>query len=82
MAEPLQIEGQYGEALDAALPFSVELWSAEGRVEAVLGRLQSASLGFACYYGALREYVDRRVVLRNGDHVVAAFNPPLKGASD
>jgi hypothetical protein len=80
VVEPLQIcEGEEA-AQDADLSYAVELWDAQGeRLEAVLGRLRTASLGFSCYYGALREYVDCRVVLRQGDHVVAAFNPPPRG---
>lgn len=77
MVEPLQIcEGEEA-AQDADLPYSVELWGADGeRLEAVVGRLHTASLGFSCYYAAVREYVDRRIVLRQGDHVMAAFSPP------
>ena len=76
MVEPLQTDVMNEEARDAALSYCVELWDAEGaRMESVLGRLHSASLGFACYYGALREYVDRRIVLRHGSQVVAAYNP-------
>lgn len=76
MVELLQSDVRDEAAQDAALAYRIELWDAEGaRMEAVLGRLHSASLGFACYYGALREYVDRRIVLRHGEQVVAAFNP-------
>lgn len=77
MVEPkhTRVEGEAAAA--AALSYTVELWDAAGEgPEAVLGQLRTASLAFACYYGALREYVGRRIVLRQGTHVVASFNPP------
>jgi len=60
----------------AELPYQLELWSAAGdRVEAVLATLRSASLGYACYYGAIREYAARRIVLRSADKVIASSAP-------
>lgn len=76
MVDPLNIGERAGDAQEGALPYCVELWDREGRRQTVLGRLQGAGLGYACYYGAVREYVDRRVVLRKGDHVLARFDPP------
>lgn len=78
MAEPkhTRVDGK-DVAADAALPYTVELWDPAGeRPELVLGELRTASLAFACYYGALREFVGRRIVLRQGTHVVASFSPP------
>jgi hypothetical protein len=73
----LDIRGREDETPDGALPYCVEVWDRRGeRRQAVLGRLRGAGLGFACYYGAVREYVDRRIVLRNGEQVLASFEPP------
>ena len=77
MVEPLHISVEEQGAAGPALPYTVELWNADGEpAPTVLGRLRSASLAFACYYGALREYVGHRVVLRHGPQIVATFNPP------
>ncbi|MFC3079227.1 hypothetical protein ACFODL_14105 [Phenylobacterium terrae] len=76
MVDPKHMDVEEQRAAGAALPYTVELWDAAGeRPDLVLGQLRTASLAFACYYGALREYVGRRIMLRQGDHVVAAFNP-------
>lgn len=82
VVEPLHIRVEESGAAGPDLPYTVELWSpSDGETsQVVLGQLRSASLAFACYYGALREYVGCRVVLRHGAHIVATFNPPEESA--
>lgn len=81
MVEPLHIAVEDQGVAGPSLPYTVELWNADGEApQVVLGRLRSASLAFACYYGALREYVGQRVVLRHGPQIVATFNPPEETA--
>lgn len=77
MVGPLRNELTEREAAETGLPYTVELCAEEDdRPQVVVGQLRTASLGFTCYYGAVREYVGRRVVLRRGRQVVAASDPP------
>jgi hypothetical protein len=71
MADTLHFEAEPADS--AALPYRLELWTGAGdRLEAILATVRSASLGYACYYGALREYAGRRIVLRLADKVIAS----------
>jgi hypothetical protein len=59
------------------LPYKVELWN-ESRtsVEQVLAITANASIGYAAYYAATREYPDRYVTFRHKNNVVSRSNPP------
>lgn len=61
------------------LPYKVELWS-ESResVEQVLAATVSASLGYAAYYAATREYPGRYVTLRHKNRIVSRWNGPAQ----
>ena len=59
------------------LPYRVELWDAEKQmVEAVLAVTASASIGFAAYFAATREFPDRYVTLRHKGSFVSRWNGP------
>ena len=59
------------------LPYKVELWD-EGKnsVELVLAVTASASIGYAAYFAATREYSTRYVTLRHKNSTVSRWNPP------
>ncbi|MET0293973.1 MAG: hypothetical protein ABW042_03075 [Phenylobacterium sp.] len=59
----------------APLPYRLELLADDGRVQDVLAAARSPALAFACYYGALREYVGRPVILRRDGQVIASSRP-------
>ena len=59
------------------LPYKVELWDdARQRVNQVLAVTASASIGYAAYYAATREYPDRYITLRHKSSVVSRWNGP------
>lgn len=59
------------------LPYRVELWSdAKTEVELVLAVTASASIGFAAYFAATREYPDRYIALRHKGSFVSRWNGP------
>jgi hypothetical protein len=59
------------------LPYKVELWDeAKKSVEQVLAVTASGSIGYAAYYAATREHLDRHVTLRHKNTVVARWNGP------
>jgi hypothetical protein len=59
------------------LPYRVEVWDGELKgVEQTLAMTANASIGYAAYYEATREYPDRYVVLRHKNRIVARWNPP------
>jgi len=59
------------------LPYKVELWS-EGKtaIEQVLAVTVSASIGYAAYYAATREFPHRFITLRHRDKIVSRWNGP------
>jgi hypothetical protein len=59
------------------LPYKVELWDAAGKsVDQILAVTASASIGYAAYYAATREYPDRYITLRHKNSVVSRWNGP------
>lgn len=59
------------------LPYKVELWDeARKSVEQVLAVTAHASIGYAAYYAATREYPDRYVTLRHKHSIVTRWNAP------
>jgi hypothetical protein len=59
------------------LPYKVELWDvAKAGVEQVLAVTASASIGFAAFYGAAREFPDRYITLRHKGSIIARWNEP------
>jgi hypothetical protein len=56
------------------LPYKVELWNAGGAgVEVVLAVTASASIGYAAFFAATREYPDRHITLRHKNNVVSRW---------
>ena len=55
------------------LPYSIELWGAEGAqgVERVLARASSAQLAQAIFNAARNEHPGRRITLQKGSRVIA-----------
>lgn len=59
------------------LPFKVELWNeAKTAVEIVLAVTANASIGYAAYYAATREYPQRYVTLRDKAGIISRWNGP------
>jgi hypothetical protein len=59
------------------LPYKVEIWDESGAaVEQVVAVTANASIGYAAYYAATREFPDRRITLRHKNSVVARWNGP------
>ena len=59
------------------LPYKVELWDeARAGVEQVLAVTANASIGYAAYYAATREYPHRYVTLRHKNRLVSRWNGP------
>jgi hypothetical protein len=59
------------------LPYKVEIWNATGAsVEQVVAVTANASIGYAAYYAATREYPDRHITLRHKNSVVARWSGP------
>jgi len=59
------------------LPYKVEIWDDGGdSVEQVLAVTANASIGYAAYYAATREFPDRKITLRHKNSVVARWNGP------
>ena len=59
------------------LPYKVELWNEPGAaVEQVIAITANASIGYAAYYAATREYPDRHITLRHKNSVVARWRGP------
>ena len=57
------------------LPYTVEMLNRSGAfVDQVLAATKSASIGFAAYYAAIKEYPDRTITLRHKNSVVARWN--------
>jgi hypothetical protein len=59
------------------LPYKVEIWNEAGAsVEQVVAVTANASIGYAAYYAATREYPDRHITLRHKNSVVARWSGP------
>jgi hypothetical protein len=59
------------------LPYKVEIWNEPGAsVERVIAVTANASIGYATYYAAIREYPDRHITLRHKNSVVARWSGP------
>jgi hypothetical protein len=59
------------------LPYKVEIWNESGAsVEQVVAVTANASIGYAAYYAATREYPDRHITLRHKNSVVARWSGP------
>jgi hypothetical protein len=59
------------------LPYKIEIWNESGAaVEQVVAVTASASIGYAAYYAATREYPDRHITLRHKNSVVARWSGP------
>jgi hypothetical protein len=57
------------------LPYTVEMLDHSGAfVDQVLAATKSASIGFAAYYAAVKEFPDRKITLRQTNSVVARWN--------
>ena len=54
------------------MPYTVELWDlARLAPERIVGRAASVVLARAIYAAAVREHLDRRIVLRRGTHILS-----------
>jgi hypothetical protein len=61
------------------LAYKVELWDETGsRVEQVLAVTVSASLGYAAYFAATKDYGDRHITLRHKNRIVSRWNGPAQ----
>jgi hypothetical protein len=59
------------------LPYKVEIWNEAGAaVEQIVAITANASIGYAAYYAATREYPDRHITLRHKNSVVARWSGP------
>lgn len=59
------------------LPYRVELWNdAKTAVDVVLAVTANASIGYAAYYAATREYPQRCITLRDKSGVISRWNGP------
>jgi hypothetical protein len=59
------------------LPYKVEIWNEGGSaVEQVVAVTANASIGYAAYYAATREYPDRHITLRHKNSIVARWRGP------
>jgi hypothetical protein len=74
--EPDHFGGRHHAAGDE-LPYKVELWDRDKKhVEIVLAVSVNPTIGYAAFYAATREFVDRYVTLRHKKSVVTSWNPP------
>lgn len=56
------------------LAYKVELWDAEGQApEQVLAVTSSASIGYAAYYAATKEFPDALIMLRHKNSVLSKW---------
>jgi hypothetical protein len=59
------------------LPYHVELWNETKKgVELVLAATASASIGYAAYFAATKEFPDRFVTLRHKSSIISRWNGP------
>ena len=66
-----------GTAAREDLPYKIEIWNETGAAfEQVIAVTANASIGYAAYYAATREYPDRHITLRHKNSVVARWRGP------
>jgi hypothetical protein len=59
------------------LPYHVELWDeTKNSVEMVLAVTASASIGYAAYYAATKDFPQRFITLRHKNSIVSRWNGP------
>lgn len=59
------------------LPYRVEIWNeTKTAVETVLAITVSASIGYAAFYAATREFPDRYITLRHKNSIINRWNVP------
>lgn len=59
------------------LPYKIEIWNEAGAaVEQIVAVTANASIGYAAYYAATREFPDPRITLRHKNSVVARWSGP------
>jgi len=59
------------------LPYKIEIWNEAGAsVEQIVAVTANASIGYAAYYAATREFPDRHITLRHKNSVVARWSGP------
>ena len=59
------------------LPYRVEVWDqAESHVEHLLAVTASASIGYAAFYAATKEYPTRLITLRHNAGIISRWNGP------
>ena len=59
------------------LSYKVEVWNAgKTAVEIVVAMTVSASIGYAAYYAATREFSDRYITLRHKNSIISRWNGP------
>lgn len=60
------------------LPYQVELWDeSKVAVDQVIAVTASASIGYAAFYAAAKEYPNRYITLRFKDGVLTRWNGPV-----
>ena len=74
---PRNVPSQPAPAGGEDLPYKVEIWNKAGAsVEQVVAITANASIGYATYYAATREYPDRHITLRHKNSVVVRWGGP------
>jgi hypothetical protein len=59
------------------LSYKVEVWNAaKTAIETVVAMTVSASIGYAAYYAATREFSDRYITLRHKNSIISRWNGP------
>ncbi len=59
------------------LPYKVEIWDESGTfLELTVAVTANATIGYAAYFEALREYPERHVILRHKGRVLTRSNFP------
>src|SRR4051812_28168177 len=59
------------------LSYKVEVWNkGKTAVETLVAMTVSASIGYAAYYAATREFADRYITLRHKNSIISRWNGP------
>jgi hypothetical protein len=65
----------YGSAEGEDLPYKVELWDeARAGVETVLAVTANATIGYAAFYAATKEFPTRYIVFRDKNGILSRWN--------
>jgi hypothetical protein len=60
------------------LPYTVELWDkTKSSVERVLAMTSNATIGYAAFYAAVREFPDKYLTLRDKHRILTRWGGPL-----